>query len=67
MVFCENPENYVFEREKVSSYKRHALKPLEPSYQHFYAVKADKNVKFAKNFPKLLLWVEFDFSAIYDP
>ena len=34
----------------------HALKPFQPSYKHFSAVKHDKNVKFVQNFRKLLLW-----------
>ena len=47
---------HFFSNKKVSSDTRHALKPFQTSYKHFSALKHDKNVKFAQNFLKLLLW-----------
>ena len=56
MVFVKIEKTVFFEREKNSSDTRHALKPFQPSFRPFYAVKGDKNVKFAEKFLKILLW-----------
>ena len=55
--FCWKSRKLYFSSEKkISSDTRHALKPFQPSFRPFYALKGDKNVKFAEKFLKILLW-----------